>query len=70
MKPRDTTRKAAAIAAALNRAAGPERRFGQALELSDLLQEMARAGMRSRHPGMSDEELNRMQLGAGMRTRK
>jgi Rv0078B-related antitoxin len=70
MRPRDTTQKAAAIAAALNRAAGPERRFAQALELSDLLQEMARAGMRSRYPGLSDEELNRMRFAADICARK
>ena len=60
MRPRDTTERAAAIAAELNRAAGPERRFLQALELSDLLHDMARAQLRSRHPECSENEITRM----------
>jgi hypothetical protein len=59
MQPRDTTARAAAIAADLNRAAGSTRRFQQALELSDFLREMAKAGLRARHPEYSDEELVR-----------
>lgn len=60
MRPRDTTGRAATIAAELNRALGPEGRFLQALELSDFLCEMAMSGLRSRHPESSDEELMRM----------
>ena len=59
MNARDTTARAGAIAAALNRSAGPASRFQQALELSDLLREMAKAGLRARHPEYSDEELLR-----------
>lgn len=59
MQPRDTTARAAAIAADLNRAAGPVKRFEQALELSDFLRELAKAGLRARHPEYSEEELLR-----------
>ncbi len=57
MRSRDTSEKAAAIAAELNRSLGPERRFVQAMELSDLLREMAAAGLKARHPEYSDEEV-------------
>ncbi|HEX3111133.1 MAG TPA: hypothetical protein VHU41_18670, partial [Thermoanaerobaculia bacterium] len=57
MRPRDTTENAAAIAAEAHRAAGPERRLLQALELSDLLREFAKAGLRSRHPEYTEAEL-------------
>jgi hypothetical protein len=59
MRARDTTEKAAAIDAAANRALGPEGRFLQALELSDLLREMAKAGLRARHPEYTEEEILR-----------
>jgi hypothetical protein len=59
VRPRDTTEKAAAVVAKLNRALGPERRFIQALELSDFLRQMAKAGLRSRHPEYTDEDLMR-----------
>jgi hypothetical protein len=59
VRPRDTTEKAAAVVAELNRALGPERRFIQALELSDFLRQFAKAGLRSRHPEYSEEELMR-----------
>lgn len=59
MQPRDTSSRAAAIAADLNRAAGPAVRFQQALELSDFLREMAKAGLRARHPEYSDGEILR-----------
>ena len=59
MRPLDTTEKAAAIWEQLNRMAGPERRFQQAMELSDLLHEFAKAGARDRHPEFSEAELMR-----------
>jgi Rv0078B-related antitoxin len=59
MKSRDTSSAAAAIALELNRAAGPAERFRQALELSDTLYEMARAGIRARHPEYSEAEVGR-----------
>ena len=59
MQSRDTTPRAAAIAADLNRAAGPSVRFHQALELSDFLRELARAGLRARHPEYSDVQILR-----------
>ena len=57
MRSPDTTEKAAAIAMERNRALGPERRLLQALELSDFLRELSKAGLRSRHPEYSEEEL-------------
>ncbi len=57
MRPRDTTEKAAAIALKSNRALGPERRLLQALELSDFLRELSKAGLRSRHPEYTEDEL-------------
>jgi len=57
MHRRDTTEAAATTATEINRAAGPERRLLQALELSDLLRELATAGLRSRHPEYTDAEL-------------
>lgn len=59
MRSRDTSEKAAAIAAELNRSLGPERRFIQAMELSDLLRETAIAGLKARHHEYSDEEVAR-----------
>lgn len=59
MRPRDTSEKVAALAAELNRSVGPGRRFAQAMELTDLLRQMARAGLKSRHPEYSDEEIAR-----------
>ena len=59
MRPRDTTEKAAALVAELNRALGPERRLIQALELSDFLHQLAKAGLRSRHPEYSEDDLLR-----------
>jgi hypothetical protein len=73
MQPRDTTARAAAIASDLNRAAGPVKRFEQALELSDFLRELAKAGLRARHPEYSDEELLRaltLQIHADVLLRK
>lgn len=59
MRRSDTSDRAAAVAAEVNRNLGPERRFIQALQLSDLLRQMAEAGLRSRHPQYSEEELVR-----------
>ena len=55
----NTSKKAATIAAELNRSLGPERRFVQAMELSDLLRQLAMAGLKSRHPEYSDDEVVR-----------
>jgi len=59
MRPTDTSEKVAALAAELNRSFGPERRLAQALDLTDLLRQLARAGLKSRHPEYSDEEVAR-----------
>jgi hypothetical protein len=47
------------LVAELNRALGPERRLMQALELSDFLHQLAKAGLRSRHPEYSEDDLVR-----------
>jgi hypothetical protein len=59
MRARDTTEKAAAIHAGLNRAMGPERRFCAAMELSDFVRELAKAGLRSRHPEYTEAAVMR-----------
>ena len=59
MRLADTSGRAAGLAAEMNRSLGPERRFEQALELSDLLRQFAVAGLKSRHPDYSDDEIAR-----------
>lgn len=60
MRRRDTSEKAASIQAGLNRALGPAGRFVQAMELSDFLRELAKAGLRARHPDLAETDLVRM----------
>jgi hypothetical protein len=38
---------------------GPERRFCAAMELSDFVRELAKAGLRSRHPEYTEAEIVR-----------
>ncbi|HEX7152870.1 MAG TPA: hypothetical protein VF618_15380 [Thermoanaerobaculia bacterium] len=59
---RDTSEKAAAIQFALNRAAGPERRVEQVLEMSEFVFQLARAGMKARHPEYDDAQVRRALL--------
>lgn len=59
MRALDTSAKAAAIQRRLHQALGPEGRFVLAMNLSELAREFARAGLRERHAGLSEEELLR-----------
>lgn len=59
MRSQDTTRKAAAIQEELFRQMGPERRLRVALAMSDSMRNVAVAGLRSRHPELSELELSR-----------
>ena len=56
---RDTSETAAVLVKEINRSLGPERRLLQAMELSDFVRELARAGIRSRHPEYSEAEVRR-----------
>ena len=59
MRRGDTSEKAASVEAELNRALGPAGRFVQAMELSDFLREMAKTGLRARHPDLVETDLVR-----------
>jgi len=56
---RDTSAAAAAHQLELYRLAGPQRRVEIAAELSDAVRELARAGVRLRHPEFSDDQVRR-----------
>ena len=43
----------------LYREAGPERRAAMAAELSEVIREVSRAGVRLRHPEFSETQVNR-----------
>lgn len=58
----DTSPAAHAIQMRLYREAGPQRRAEMAAEMSDLIREMCRAGVRARHPELSDAEVRREML--------
>lgn len=55
----DTSPEAEAVQVRVLRGLPPERRLGQAFALTDAVRELARAGLRTRHPGASAEELRR-----------
>ena len=55
----DTSPEAEAALVRVLRGMPPERRLRQAFALTDAVRELARAGLRSRHPGASAEELRR-----------
>lgn len=57
MIPMDTSPAAHAVQLELYRHAGPRRRLEIAAELSDALREIARAGVRSRLPELSEAEV-------------
>jgi hypothetical protein len=59
MAARDTTPEAAALHAQAYRELGPAGRFKIALELSDFTHALAVAGIKLRHPELSDEEARR-----------
>lgn len=59
MRSRDTSDRAATVLAEANGTLGPEERFVQAMELSDLLRAMAKARIRSWHPEYGEDEITR-----------
>jgi hypothetical protein len=58
MRALDTTARAAAVQAELHKALGVEGRVRMAMEMSDLAREFALAGVRTRHPGLSEAEVS------------
>lgn len=59
MVARDTSPKAAAIQDRLHDALGPEGRFRLAMQMSELAREFAKAGLRERSPGLTEDEVGR-----------
>jgi hypothetical protein len=59
MVARDTSARAAAIQDRLHDRLGPEGRFELAMKMSELAREFAKAGVRDRHPHLSDREVLR-----------
>jgi hypothetical protein len=53
----DTTPEAAAAQAAAHARLGPGGRFAAALELSELVRDLARSGIRARHPEYSPAQV-------------
>ncbi len=73
MPPSDTTSDAAAIQIALMRAAPAAQKLAAAGEMTVAVTLLARAGLRHRHPGASEEQISlmlaRLLLGAGLADR-
>jgi len=59
MRAMDTSPAAHALQLQLYRQAGPGRRAEIAAELSDAIREFARAGVRARHPELSEAQVTR-----------
>ena len=59
VRPNDTTAAAHAVHIRAYRNAGPEQRVAIAAELSEAIRELSRAGVRMRHPELSDDEVTR-----------
>ena len=59
MRWRDTTPDAAAMQEESYRQMGPSGRFHVAVELSNVVRELARAGLRKRHPEYTAEQVSR-----------
>lgn len=57
MRPRDTSAEAAAIQYEVYRCLGPSGRFRIAAELTNVVRDLARAGIRKRHPDYSPEQV-------------
>ncbi|HEX7708266.1 MAG TPA: hypothetical protein VF701_17520 [Thermoanaerobaculia bacterium] len=57
MRARDTSAKAEALQDEIHRSLGPEGRFQLALRLSTLARELARAGLREKHPEYTEVQL-------------
>ena len=62
MLTRDTTVEAAAAQSAAYKRMGPSGRFSLALEMSDMVRECAKAGIRARHPEYTEAEVTRQLL--------
>jgi hypothetical protein len=58
----DTSPAAHALQLRLYREAGPERRAEIAAELSEVIRDLCRAGVRMRHPELSEAEVTREML--------
>jgi len=58
MHARDTTPEVAAMQEESYRQMGPAGRFNVAAELSNIVRELARAGIQRRHPEYSTEEIS------------
>ncbi len=56
--PKDTSAAAFAVQLDRLRAMRPQQRLRLAAEMSDELREIAKAGIRSRHPGSSDQQVS------------
>lgn len=56
--PADTTSDAARVQLAALRRLSPDRRLEMALELSDSLRSVTAAGVRSRHPEFTEEQVH------------
>jgi len=59
MRARDTSAEAAAVQEAAYRRIGPVGRFNVAAELTNVTRELARAGIRMRHPDFTPEQVAR-----------
>lgn len=59
MHARDTSPEAAAVQYEGYRRIGPSGRFAAAAELTNVVRELARAGIRMRHPEYTAEEISR-----------
>ncbi|MFL6245859.1 MAG: hypothetical protein ACJ74H_07535 [Thermoanaerobaculia bacterium] len=59
MRANDTSPAAHAIQLRLYRKVGPERRAEIAAELSDMIRELSREGVRLRHPELTEAEVTR-----------
>jgi hypothetical protein len=59
MRPRDTSERAAAVQAELQRSLSIEDRVLLALKYSDFAREFAKAALRQRHPTLTEREINR-----------
>lgn len=55
--PRDTTTQSQERQDALFRAMAPEQRVAMAVEMSETIRQVARDGIRMRHPSYTDEEV-------------
>jgi len=62
MQTRDTSPKAADLQIQVHRQFPPARRLAMAIEMSEFARKLSRAGLRSRNPAFSDEQLDEEML--------